>query len=89
MPAMDGCVMDSEGCIWVADVRSACLRIAPGGAVVDAIFLPDQLCSFACTLGGPDGKTLMICAADSNFADRVSRKSSFLFTTRVDVPAIS
>jgi sugar lactone lactonase YvrE len=85
--SLDGCSIDAESHVWGADVASACLRIAPGGAIVDAIFLPDDLLSFACMLGGPDGRTLMICAADGNFADRTSRRESRLFTTRVDVPA--
>jgi sugar lactone lactonase YvrE len=84
--AFDGCDIDAEGCIWVADVWAGCLRMAPGGKVVDAIPMPQGLHSFACGLGGPDGRTLMICTGDSDFADRASRKSSFLYTAQVDVP---
>jgi sugar lactone lactonase YvrE len=87
-PALDGCWMDAEGCIWVADSRSACLRVAPGGAVVDAIFLPGEMKSWACCLGGEDGRSLMICGADANFQDRMSRKGSQLFITEVDAPGI-
>ena len=85
--SLDGCGMDAEGCVWAADVNTGCLRIAPGGAVVDAIFLPDAMRAFACSLGGPDGRTLLICGADANFADRASRKSAQLYTTRVTVGA--
>ena len=84
---LDGCAMDAEGCIWAADVGSACLRIAPGGAIVDAVFLPDGLRAFACALGGGDGRTLLICGADDNFADRTSRRESQLFITRADIGA--
>ena len=84
---LDGCAMDADGHIWAADVNSACLRIAPGGAIVDAVFLPDGLRSFACALGGPDGRTLMICGADDNFQDRTSRREAQLFATQVDVGA--
>lgn len=87
--SLDGCAMDAQGHIWAADVQSGCLRIAPGGAIVDAVFLPDGLRTFACALGGPDGQTLMICGADDNFSDRTSRREAQLFTARVDVPASS
>ena len=85
---MDGCDIDSEGHIWVADIYTACLRVAPGGDIVDAIFLPDGLNTVACGLGGSDGRTLMICGAESDVTDRVGKKSSHLFTARVDVPAV-
>lgn len=84
---LDGCAMDAAGHIWAADVGPACLRIAPGGAVVDAVFLPDGMRAFACALGGPDGRTLMICAADDDFKDRDKRMSARLYVTRVDTPA--
>ena len=85
--SLDGCAIDAEGCLWSADVASGCLRIAEGGAIRDAIFLPGGLHAMACGLGGPDGHTLMICAADGNFEGRESRKGAQLFTTRVDVGA--
>ena len=84
---LDGCAMDSAGHVWAADVGSGCLRIAPGGEVVEAVHLPDGLRAFACALGGADGRTLMICGADDNFADRTSRREGYLFTTSVAVPA--
>ncbi len=85
--SLDGCGIDAEGCLWSADVASGCLRIAEGGAILDAIFLPDGLLAMACWLGGKDGHTLMICAADNNFEGRETRLGSQLFTTRVDVGA--
>jgi len=84
---LDGCAMDAEGFVWAADIDSGCLRIGRGGAIVDAVFLPDGMRAFACGLGGPDGRTLLICGADADFQDRASRMSAQLFTTRVDVPA--
>jgi sugar lactone lactonase YvrE len=84
---LDGCAMDAAGHIWTADVGPACLRIAPGGGVVDAVFLPAGMRAFACALGGPDGRTLMICAADEDFRDRHLRRSAQLYVTRVDTPA--
>jgi len=84
---LDGCAIDREGHVWAADVGSGCLRIAPGGEVVDAVFLPDGMRAFACALGGMDGHTLMICGADDNFSDRTSRREGRMFATTVEVPA--
>lgn len=85
--SLDGCAIDADGCLWSADVASGCLRIAEDGAILDAVFLPDNMLAMACGLGGPDGHTLMICGADDNFNDRESRKGAKLFVTKVDVPA--
>jgi sugar lactone lactonase YvrE len=84
---LDGCAIDAEGCIWAADLVSGCLRIAPGGAVLDAVFPPDGLRPIACAIGGPDGRSLLICAADDNYRDRESRRDARLFTAQVEVPA--
>lgn len=81
---LDGCAMDVDGCIWVADINSACLRVAPGGDIVDSVFLPGAMRSWACALGGDDGKTLLLCGAEQNGQDR-SRAESQLYVTRVDV----
>ena len=83
----DGCGMDSEGHVWAAEIGSGCLRIAPGGEVVDSVILPDGLRAYACMLGGPDGRSLMICGADDKHEERMSRKGARLFLATVDVPA--
>jgi sugar lactone lactonase YvrE len=77
---LDGCAMDPEGHIWAADIRSGCLRVAEGGDIIDSIFLPAGLHPFACGVGGDGGDTLMICGADLNYAERMARKGSRLFT---------
>ena len=34
----DGCTLDAEGHIWAADEAGGrCIRVAPGGAIVDEI----------------------------------------------------
>jgi sugar lactone lactonase YvrE len=86
--APDGCVLDAEGHIWVADALNgrAC-RVAPGGDTVDEVHAPDGLGLYSCTLGGPDGRTLMVCTAPS-FAEheRKAAKESELYVHTVDVP---
>ena len=60
--APDGICADSDGAVWVATVPGQrCLRVAEGGTVLDTVEL-DRGC-FACMLGGEDGRTLFIAAA--------------------------
>jgi sugar lactone lactonase YvrE len=59
----DGICIDADGAVWYADVGNRhCVRVAEGGEVLATIEL-DRGC-FACTLGGPDGRTLFILAAE-------------------------
>ncbi len=84
----DGCGLDADNHIWCADeVNARCIRIAPGGKVVDEIAAPDGLDFFACMLGGEDGRTLLMCAAP-DFAEpnRTAAREAVLLTTTVDVP---
>lgn len=61
--APDGICLDAEGAIWVADpVGRRVLRVLDGGAVTDEVHLAD-LTPVACVLGGPDRRTLFVCAA--------------------------
>ena len=86
--APDGCALDEEGRIWVADGRRGrCCRIAEGGAVLDEVLLPDGLRCFACMLGGEDGRTLLVCGApDYDPRRRRAAREAVLLTTRVGVP---
>lgn len=84
--APDGCGLDAEGALWIADaVGNRVLRVRPGGAVVDEI--PVGTGAFACMLGGADGRTLYICAApDFDEHARSNAREADLLTARVDVP---
>jgi len=86
--APDGCTLDAEGCLWVADgLGGPTCRIAPGGEKVDEIQLPEGLGAFACMLGGEAGRELLLCSApDFIEANRKIVREAFLFTTTVDVP---
>jgi sugar lactone lactonase YvrE len=57
----DGICLDAEGAVWTPAMK-ACLRVREGGEVLQRIDL-DRFC-FACMLGGPDGTTLFMMAAD-------------------------
>jgi sugar lactone lactonase YvrE len=58
----DGICADADGAIWAASVPGrGCVRVREGGEVVGDISV-DRGC-FACMLGGEDGRTLFIGAA--------------------------
>lgn len=59
----DGICLDAEGAVWYADVpHQRCVRVREGGEVLDMVEV-DRGC-FACMLGGEDGCTLFIVAAE-------------------------
>jgi len=86
--APDGCCLDAEGCLWVADALGRrALRVAPGGEVREELASPDGLGFFACMLGGEDGRTLLLCAAPDFFEqNRTAKDEAVLLTTTVEVP---
>lgn len=60
--APDGICADADGAVWVASVPGQnCVRVREGGEVLDTVSV-DRGC-FACMLGGDDGRTLFIAAA--------------------------
>ncbi len=92
----DGMCLDAEGAVWTpgwADGGPACLRIAEGGEVLDAV--PLEHAGFACTLGGEDGRTLFMLTADwhmqEGFEDNLHRlttgpRTGRVLTTRAPAP---
>jgi sugar lactone lactonase YvrE len=59
----DGITLDAEGAAWYADVpNQRCVRVREGGEVLQTVEI-DRGC-FACALGGPDGRTLFLVAAE-------------------------
>jgi sugar lactone lactonase YvrE len=73
-----GIVLDTEGAVWTpgwTEAGPACLRVAEGGEVLDTV--PLDRAGFACTLGGEDGRTLFMLAADwrmqGGFEDNIER----------------
>jgi sugar lactone lactonase YvrE len=83
----DGICLDAEGAVWYATVPGRrCVRVADGGRVLQTIQL-DRGC-FACALGGPDGRTLFITAAEwrDDLPELVPAGSGQVCTARVTVP---
>lgn len=84
--APDGCCLDAEGALWIADaVGARLLRVREGGEVVDEIGVGTGV--FACMLGGADGRTLFACAApDFDEKARSAAREGSLLAVRVEVP---
>ena len=84
--APDGICVDAQGAAWYADVpNKRCVRVAEGGAVLRTIDLDRG--GFACTLGGPDGRTLFIVAAEwRGMSELVTPGTGQVLTTEVEVP---
>ena len=86
--APDGICLDAEGAIWYADVPNRhCVRVREGGEVLATVAL-DRGC-FACILGGADGRTLFIVAAEfagaASFAPGAPRTGQVV-TVRATAP---
>ena len=86
--APDGCAtaLDAEGCLWLADALGGrAVRVREGGEILDEVSPGTGV--YACALGGPDGRTLVLCTAPDFLEHnrRAERESSVLATT-VDVP---
>ena len=84
--APDGCGLDAEGALWVADALAGrVLRVAEGGEVLQEIAVGTGV--FACMLGGADGRTLYLSSApDFDEHARSAAREGRLLSTRVDVP---
>jgi sugar lactone lactonase YvrE len=85
-PLPDGMALDEEGAVWIGDAGgSAALRIAAGGKVLDRIATPG-LTVFGLALGGPDRRTLYLCAAPPLLTtDYKTERKAVLLSTRVPV----
>lgn len=86
--APDGCSLDAEDHIWAADALGGrAIRISPSGEIAEELKAPECLGIFACQLGGPDGRTLLLCVApDFHEEARSASREAQLLTTTVDVP---
>ena len=84
--APDGCGLDAEGCLWLADaINGRVLRVREGGEIVDEIAAGSGV--FACMLGGADGTTLFLCCApDFDEHARSAAREAEIKAVTVQVP---
>jgi sugar lactone lactonase YvrE len=83
---VDGISIDAEGAVWCATQRG-CTRVREGGEVLQTI--PFDLFGFSCALGGPEGRTLFMVAAEWNGPENIGKgpRTGCVYTAEVDVPA--
>jgi sugar lactone lactonase YvrE len=84
--APDGICIDREGAVWYADVpNKRCVRVREGGEVLQTVEL-DRGC-FACMLGGPDGTTLFVVAAEWRGPTGIAEEAGTGVVVAVEAPA--
>jgi sugar lactone lactonase YvrE len=89
--AGDGICIDAEGAVWCSAVGAdgnLVHRVREGGEILDRIEV-DRPC-YACMLGGEDGRTLSMVAAQWFGPDRmgelIEARTGQILTARVAVP---
>lgn len=83
----DGICLDAEGGVWVAmTLAHQFERVTEGGEVTDRIDIGDRA-AIACTLGGPERRTLFLVSAADAYPKRlVGTKLSRVDATPVEIP---
>ena len=98
----DSISMDAEGAIWThsadtrthtgraADPEGECVRVFEGGEIRERIVL--DRAGFACTLGGPDRRTLFMLAAEwegtGNVDDVIARRTGQVLVADAPAPGV-
>ena len=83
----DGITLDAAGGVWAAmTLAHQFERIEQGGNVTERIDIGDRT-AIACTLGGPERRTLFLLSSTDAYPERLAgTKLSRLDTTTVDIP---
>ena len=98
----DGICIDAEGAIWTqsSDTRThtglddapegACVRVREGGEELERFEL--ERAGFACMLGGPDGRTLFMLAAEwrgiENVGEAIARRTGQVLVAEAPAPGV-
>lgn len=83
----DGIALDARGGVWVAmTLAHQFERITEGGEVTDRIGMGDRV-AIACTLGGPERRTLFLLSSTDAYPKRlVGTRLARLDAVQVDIP---
>jgi sugar lactone lactonase YvrE len=83
----DGICLDAEGAVWATDlVGRRLLRVRDGGEVAEAIVL-EHLTPVACVLGGPERRTLFVCASTAVDSSILHTEAvNQVLATEVEIP---
>ncbi len=83
----DGICLDADGGVWVAMTLAHTFeRIEAGGTITDRIEMGDRT-AIACTLGGPERRTLFLLSSTDAFPQRLAgTKLARLDAMTVDIP---
>ena len=84
--APDGCTLDAAGGIWFSDaLGSQVVRVEEGGVVTDRVATP--MPTFACMLGGDDGRTLFaLCSPGSHPDESAGKAAGAIYSRTVEFP---
>jgi sugar lactone lactonase YvrE len=81
----DGICLDAEGGIWVASpIGHTVLRVLEGGEVTHRITVENE--AFACMLGGPERRTLLMCTAAESDPTKTGDRKGRIERVEVEVP---
>jgi sugar lactone lactonase YvrE len=85
----DGLCLDARGDVWVASyVAGEYLHVREGGEVLDRVPVTGRW-AMSCCLGGADGRSLLLCSAETTQDDYFAGRSvGHLDVMRVDVPGV-
>ena len=85
----DGLCLDANGDMWVASyLAGEFLHLREGGEVLDRLSFASRW-AMSCCLGGDDGRSLLLCTAETSQDDYFAGRSvGHLDVVRVDVPGV-
>jgi sugar lactone lactonase YvrE len=85
----DGLCLDDNQDVWVASyLAGEFLHVREGGEVLERVSVPGRW-AMSCCLGGDDGRSLLLCTAETSQDDYFAGRSvGHLDVLRVDVPGV-